>query len=415
MYLFNALKFSQKNLLANKTRSFLTILGIIIGVASIIVIMAIGSSAQQLILNQVQGLGSNLIVITPGSSEENGPPASVFGIVIKTLTNDDLEAIKNGNQLRGVEAITGFANGTVLVERNGEDQNISLMGVNADFLEMSETEMEKGVFLNEKDDRSLEKKVVLGSEVAEDFFGKEDPLNKKVKIDKHQFRVIGVLEEEASAGFGVSDQNNTIFVPLETAQKLVLGIDYLNFIRVKVGKVGQMELVKERLTEILRTRHNIDDPSKDDFSIKDQTMALDLLKNITNVIRYFLITVASVALLVGGIGIMNIMLISVNQRVKEVGLRKAIGAKNKDVLSQFLVESIFVSLVGGVIGIILGILFSFIIYLVVNYLGYEWDFLISVSSILIVVFVSVVVGIVFGIYPARKASRISPMEALHYE
>jgi len=415
MYFLNTLKFSQKNLLANKTRSFLTILGIIIGISAIIIIMAIGNSAQNLILKQVEGLGSNLIAVTPGASEEIGPPASVFGIVIKTLVNDDLEAIKNDNRFRGLQAISGFVNGTVLVIGENIDKNISLMGVNADYLKIVSTKIEKGVFFNEKDDQSLEKKVVLGYEIAEEFFGNENPINKKIKINKHQFRVIGVLEKEGTSGFGVSDQNNSVFIPLKTAQKLVLGVDHLNFIRIKIENVEQVNQAKERVAEILRTKHNIDNPSQDDFSIKDQTMALDMLKNVTDVIRYFLLTIASVALLVGGIGIMNVTLISVSQRIKEVGLRKAIGAKNKDVLAQFLVESVFVSLIGGVIGIILGISISFIVSLVINHLGYEWEFMISFMSIVVAVLISVVVGIVFGIYPAKKASRISPMEALHYE
>jgi putative ABC transport system permease protein len=415
MYLLNALSFSKKNLLANKTRSFLTILGIIIGIAAIIIIMAIGNSAQSLILKQVEGIGSNLIAVTPGASEEVGPPASVFGIVTKTLADDDLEDIRNDNQIRGLKAISGYANGTVLVTRRSEDSNVSLMGVNSGHLKIAGTEIDQGTFFTEKDDKSLEKNVVLGYEIAEEFFKNENPINQKIKIDSHQFRVIGVLEKEDSSAFGVSDQNNSVFIPLRTAQKLVLGIDYLNFIRIKIENVDQINQAKKRVREILRENHNIDDPSKDDFSIKDQAMALDMLKNITDIIRYFLLTVASVALLVGGIGIMNIMLISVNQRIKEVGLRKAIGAKNKDVLAQFLVESIFVSLIGGIIGIILGILVSFIIYLVINYLGYEWAFMISVSSVVVAVVVSMVVGIIFGIYPAKKASRISPMEALHYE
>ncbi len=415
MYLFNAIKFSQKNLLADKTRSFLTILGIIIGIAAVIIIMAIGSSAQRLILKQVEGIGSNLIAVVPGASKDNEPPASVYGIVIKTLTNKDLEAIEKDKNIQGIVAITGYSNGTVKVNRNDVEENLSLMGVNSDYLEVANTEMEKGNFFLEKDDSGLEKNVVLGSNVAEKFFKKEEPLNKKIKIKNNYFRVIGVLKEEGTSAFGTSSQNDSVFVPLNTAQKLVLGNDYLNFIRIKIEAIEQIDLAKKQITATLRDQHNIDDPSKDDFSVKDQTMALDMLKNITNIIRYFLLAVASVALLVGGIGIMNIMLISVNQRIKEVGLRKSIGAKNKDILLQFLVESIFVSLIGGIIGIILGVLVAFLAAVVINFLGYEWEFLISFSSIIIAVLISVSVGIIFGVYPARKASRISPMEALHYE
>jgi len=415
MYLLSALKFSQKNLLANKTRSFLTILGIIIGVAAVIIIMAIGNSAQRLILKQVEGLGSNLIVVTPGASEENGPPAAVYGIVIKTLLNKDLEAIEKSKRINGIDAITGYANGTVLVSREGTEENISLMGVSSDYLEVANTKIIEGRFFSKDDDESINKDVVLGHSLVEKFFGSEDPIGKKIKIKKHYFRVIGVLEKEGTSAFGASSQNDSAIIPLKTAQKQILGINHLNFIRIKMNQVDQIDPAKEQIEIILRDEHNIDDPSKDDFTIKDQTMALDMLKNITDIIRYFLLAVASVALLVGGIGIMNIMLISVNQRIKEVGLRKSIGAKNKDILIQFLVEAIFVSLIGGIVGIISGIFISFIIFIVVQYLGYEWEFLVSAGSIIIAVIISVVVGVIFGTYPAQKASKISPMEALHYE
>ncbi len=223
------------------------------------------------------------------------------------------------------------------------------------------------------------------------------------------------MKEEETSAFGASSQNDSVLIPLKTAQKLILGVDYLNFIRIKIANSDQINQAKKQITRIIRTNHDIDDPSKDDFAIKDQAMALKTLEKITDIIRYFLLAVASVSLLVGGIGIMNIMLISVNQRIKEVGLRKSIGANNKDILTQFLVEAIFVSLVGGLVGILLGFIISFLIFIIINYLGYDWEFLVSIFSIIIAVVISVTVGIIFGIYPARKASQISPMEALHYE
>ncbi len=415
MYLLNALKFSQKNLLANKTRSFLTILGIIIGIASVIIIMAIGNSAQSLILKQVEGIGSNLIAVVPGASRDNEPPPAVYGIVIKTLVNKDLEAIKKNKNIQGLKAISGYANGTVKVSRENFNENVSLMGINSEYLEVADTSLDKGVFFSLADDNNIEKNVVLGFNLAEKIFKKEDPLNKKIKINNNHFKVVGVLEKEKTSAFGTSSQNDSVFIPLKTAQKIVLGIEYLNFIRIKVEKIEQIDLAKKEITETLRKQHKIDDPSKDDFSVKDQRMAIDMLRNITDIIKYFLLAVASVALLVGGVGIMNIMLISVNQRIKEVGLRKSVGAKNKDILIQFLAESAFVSLIGGILGIILGIFVAFIVSVVVNYLGYEWEFLISFLSIIIAVLISISVGIIFGIYPARKASKISPIEALHYE
>lgn len=415
MYLLNALNFSKKNLLANKTRSFLTILGIIIGVASVIIIMAIGNSAQNLILKQVEGLGSNLIAVTPGASNEDEPPASVYGVVIKTLTNDDFESIQKSQNIPGIKAIVAYSNGTVDVSKDDMAESLSLMGITSDYLELSDTKVIKGHFFSKKDDNSLDKSVVLGFDVAKNFFKNEDPLNKKIKIENHYFRVIGVLEEEGTSAFGSSNQNEAVLIPLKTAQKLVLGVDHLNFIRIKIASPEQISLAKKQIAQIIRTNHDIDDSEEDDFAIKDQALALEMIKKITDIIRYFLLAVASVSLLVGGIGIMNIMLISVNQRIKEVGLRKAIGAKNKDILLQFLIEAIFVSLVGGIIGIIIGIFVSFLIFIVVDYLGYDWDFIISFSSIFIAVTISIAVGIIFGVYPSKKASLISPMEALRYE
>ncbi|MFO7807094.1 MAG: ABC transporter permease [Candidatus Moraniibacteriota bacterium] len=401
--------------MSEKLRSFLTILGIIIGVASVIVIMAIGNSAQSLILNQIESAGSNLIVVLPGASNEQGPPAAAFGITVKTLIEEDLEAIKGSPELPEISNGAGYVKGSEVVSKGDKSKIVDILGTTTDYLSVENTKVEKGRFFSKTESQSLSKVAVLGSEIADDIFDNKNPLNEKIKIKKQYYKVIGVLEQRGVSAFGVSDQDNGIIIPLKTAQKKVLGVDYLNFIRLETSRPEFVESSKKSIENLLLDRHGIDDPEKKDFSVRDQASALETVRNVTDVVRYFLLTVGAVALLVGGVGIMNIMLISVNQRIKEVGLRKAVGAKKKDVLLQFLVESATVSVIGGLFGVFLGVVISFITAIIAQQLGYDWPFLISFSSIIIALVVSLVVGIIFGVYPAKKASEISPMEALRYE
>ncbi len=413
MQVLNHIKISYKNLLAVKLRSFLTILGIIIGVASVIVIFAVGQSAQELILDQVRGIGTNLIAVMPGASDENAPPAAVMGIVVTTLKYDDFLKIKK--EIPEIETGGGYVLGTTTVKNNGTNLSMSFTGTTADYLQVEDTNISQGRFFNKEETNNLAKVAVLGKNSAKDLFGKQDPIGKKIKIHDYKFTVIGVLEDRASAIFGISNQNDTVFIPLLTAQKLILGINHLAFMRLKVNSLENIPLVKSAVATILRNQHNIDNPANDDFSVRDQASALTMIDNITNALRYFLLSVGIISLIVGGVGIMNVMLIAVNQRIREVGLRKAVGAKNTDILLQFLIESATISFIGGVIGIIFGIAVVFLVYLGINALGYNWQFLISLQSVIIAVSVSVLIGLIFGLYPARKASRISPMEALRYE
>jgi putative ABC transport system permease protein len=227
--------------------------------------------------------------------------------------------------------------------------------------------------------------------------------------------VIGLFDKRGSGSPGGSGQDNSVFIPLKTAQKLILGIDHLGFIQLKAEDTYVIENAKQSIKEVLRERHDINDPADDDFSIRDQSSVLETITAVTDVLRYFLLMVGSVSLVVGGIGIMNIMLIAVNQRIREVGLRKSLGAKSRDILFQFLIESSTISFIGGVLGVILGILGSFLMYLGMNVAGYEWAFIISPLSIIVAMVISIAIGLIFGMYPARKAAKISPMEALRYE
>ena len=415
MQIINPVKISYKNLMAAKFRSFLTILGTIIGVASVIIIMAIGQSAQELILDQVKGIGSNLIAIMPGASDEESPPAALMGISSTTLKYEDLLALNKKRNIPEVEDAAGYVMSTVSVSQEETDLNAPLTGTTASYISVEDSEVARGRFFTEGEERGLAREAVLGSNLAKDLFGSADPLNKKIKINKHNFTVIGVFKDRGSTAFGISSQDDGVFIPLRTAQKLILGIDHLGFIRLKVKSADLIDSAIANAKITLRNQHDIDDPVNDDFTIRDQASAVEAVGDITNVLRYFLLAIGSVALVVGGVGIMNIMLITVSQRIREVGLRKALGAKNADVMAQFLVESATVSFLGGAVGIILGILISLLASVIVQLLGYNWPFLISIWSVIIAVTVSILIGIIFGLYPAYKASRVSPMEALRYE
>jgi putative ABC transport system permease protein len=415
MQLLNPIKISYRNLMAAKFRSFLTILGIIIGVASVIIIMAIGQSAQALILDQITGVGSNLIGVLPGASSDNSPPPSAMGIIITTLKYDDLKALVNGNNVPEVSSGAGYALGSDTANYNGNDVTVSYIGTTASYIEVENAEVDSGRFFSKDEESNMSRSVVVGANLVKDLFLGDDPVGKSIKLKDQNFNVIGVLKKRGSTGFGISSQDDTVYVPIRTAQKLLLGIDHLAFIRLKVKDASLIPAAIADTKTTLRERHNITDPAKDDFSVRDQASALTTITNVTNVLRYFLLAIGTISLVVGGVGIMNIMLIAVNQRIREVGLRKAVGAKNGDVRIQFLIESGFISLIGGVIGIIIGMAVSFLISVIARLLQYNWPFLISWQSIVIAFLVSGGIGIIFGIYPARKASRVSPMEALRYE
>lgn len=415
MWLFNAIKISLRNLTASKLRSFLTILGVVIGVASVIIIFSIGISAQELILDQIKGIGSNLVAVIPGASDDEGPPSAIFGISTVTLTYDDLRALRDQKNVPEAEDGAGYVLGTTIATSKNEELVISFIGTTASYIDVEDAEIEQGRFFAEEEERNLSRVVVLGITVAQDLFANENPLNQDIKINEQKYTVVGVLQERGAAGFGMSSQDDTVFIPLKTAQKLILGINHLGFARMKIQDSTRIESAKEHIKMTIRDRHNISDPNNDDFTVQDQATALEILTTVTNALRYFLLAIGTVSLVVGGVGIMNIMLIAVNQRIKEVGTRKAVGAKNSDILTQFIVESAAVSFLGGVVGIILGVIVAFVIAIIVQYLGYNWPFRVSLVSIMVATLVSISIGVVFGLYPARKAAKISPMEALRYE
>jgi putative ABC transport system permease protein len=410
-FLSRSIKMAWKNLAAAKTRTFLTILGIVIGIASVQIVLSIGESAQQLILGQVRGIGSNLIGILPGASDEKGPPASVFGIVTTTLKYGDLETV--GRDVPHIVAWSGYVTGSAQAKYEGTAFQVSYQGVSAALPQVENITLASGRFFTEDENKGLAKVAVLGSERARDLFGDQDPIGQRISLGKISVTVIGVMESRGAAGFSNPDQ--LIFIPLFTAQKLLLGIDYVNSARLKVDEEKNLVYVVEEIKRVIRERHKIDDGKQEDFSVRNTADAVKILTTITDAVRYFLVFVASLSLFVGGIGIMNIMLISLKQRVREVGLRKALGARDRDVQFQFLIEAVFLSLTGGVVGMLLGIIITAVAAVVIQRLGYEWQFLLTFQSVFLALIVAMIIGVIFGIYPARQAARVSPMEALRYE
>lgn len=406
------IKLVFKNLLARKGRSFLTILGIVIGVGGVILIIALGAGAQSLVLSQVTKLGSNMIGIMPGKSDETGPPAQVFGIQVTTLVKEDAEAMKDRSRLPHLEAVAAFARGndTIIWGENSIDTYFT--GTEASVVRVENKPILMGRFFDEREERGSNV-MVLGYSVYKELFGDMNPLGQVVKIKNVPFEVIGVVEELGTVAF--QNQDDQVYIPLPIAQQQLLGIRHLQFIRAKVDSTEFVKPTIEDVKQLLRERHRIRGEEDEDFTVRDLADAVKLLEGITNALRLFLASMAGISLVVGGIGIMNIMLVTVSERTREIGLRKAVGATNKAVRNQFLLEAATVTFVGGVLGIILGAAIAYLVALGARYAGYDWAFIISPFSIVLAVGVSILTGVVFGLYPAFKASRLNPIEALRYE
>jgi putative ABC transport system permease protein len=426
MFSFHPIRATFKSMRSNKMRSFLTMLGIIIGISAVIIIISIGSGAQSLIINQIKGAGSNLIGVLPGGSEEDEPPAAVFGIVITTLTDNDIKALKNKKNVEHIVDANSYVRGVATAHWQNKKVDTNFVGTNYSYPLVEDTEVKAGRFFSEDDEKSKAKVAVLGHQVWENLFqgevlesSKEDdyrgdnPVGETIKFKKETFRVIGVMEPRGITAF--QNPDNQIFIPLTTAQQFLLGIKHISMARVKVDDEKNIDQTIEEIKATLRERHNIKNPVNDDFTVRSAEQGIEALTNVTDYIKYFLAAISALALVVGGISIMNIMLITVNERTFEIGLRKAVGATNKNVILQFLTESVVVTMFGGIIGIIFGFLVSYIAAKVMVYLGYKWDFVVTINSIIVAVGVAAGIGLLFGIYPAYKASKMNPIEALRYE
>ncbi len=410
----DAFKTAAKSLAASRVRSFLTMLGIIIGITSVILLMSLGSSAQKLILDQVQGVGSNLIFVVPGGTGDSrfASPASVQGIIIKTLVQRDIENLR---QEPSIESVVPEVRGQARIVFEDNSVETTFEGVSSEFFGARDLSAVRGGFFTKRDEDAFGKVTVIGSELAYKLFGQRDPIGKTIRIKNTNFQVIGVLEEKGLGPLGI-DQDLAAIIPITVAQKQLLGIDYFNFLTIQAKDAYNIDYTKDRVVSVLRIGHRITDSEKDDFTVRTQEDALELLGNITGILTAFLTAIASISLIVGGIGIMNIMLVSVIERTREIGLRKAIGATNADIMKQFLFEAVILTALGALVGILFGAFLVTVLYFIlVNTLSSGWFFSLPPTAIMVSVVVASITGIVFGLYPARKAAKKNPIDALRYE
>jgi putative ABC transport system permease protein len=403
---------SLASLKMNKGGSFLTMLGIIIGVASVIIIISIGAGAQSLIISEIETLGTDKIGVMPGKAEEGEPPASIMGVTITSLTYEDALAIKD--KIPNVANVVAYNNETGSVSWRSNSYLTNIKGCNSSYPEVENGEVAEGRFFTSQEEKDLSRVAVLGSDVKKEVFGASRAVGQNIRIQGKMFQVVGVMEEVGTVAF--QNYDDQILIPIKTMQKLITGVEHVNLIRVSVKNKEDLDFTKANIESLLRQRHDIKDPENDDFTVRTSAQAMDMVRTVTDSLKYFLAAMAALSLLVGGIGIMNIMLVNINERTREIGLRKAVGANNTHIIWQFLTETIILTLVGGILGILTGILLSFGVYLVMSRgLGYHWNFIITFPSILLGIGISALIGIIFGTYPARKASKLSPVEALRYE
>jgi len=401
---------ATRSLTHGKMRSVLTMLGIVIGIASVIILMSIGQSAQEFILDQVQSFGTDLISINPGAPTK-GPPAAVQGIIIKTLNEQDARSLENEPSMLNVAA---RVSGQAVISNGDTNRSVIWHAFSPVGFKMFNMSLSSGTVFTEADGEAYRKVVILGSRVAKDLFGDVDPVGKNVRLKDLTFRVVGVF---AQKGVGILSFDDYAVVPLSVGQKQMLGIDYYHEMNVQFDPRYDTGFVKDRISSVLRQNHRITDPGKDDFMITSMDEAVSIVQSITSALTLFLAAIASISLVVGGIGIMNIMLVSVTERTREIGLRKAVGATDTDILEQFLIESVLLTSIGGVIGILVGATVVGAVYLGITAFnpGLGWSFAFPLSAVVLGLVVSGVSGIAFGIYPARQAGRKNPVDALRYE
>ena len=395
------------SLSANKVRSGLTMLGIIIGIASVIAMTAIGQGAQSSISSSIQSIGSNLIIVTPGAQRGPGFQISSGRGSAKSLTLADSSAImQNVSNIRSVAPeVTSRYQVTAL----GTNTNTSVSGVTSTYSDVRNIQIDEGKFISDEDVQGMSKVAVLGPTARDDLFGVGGfSMGQNIKIKQQNFRVIGVTK--AKGGTGFSNPDDVIFIPISTAQHFLSGDQYVSAISVSAQDSNSTKQVQDDITNLMLNQHHISDPTLADFSTLNQADILATASSVTNTFTILLAAVAGISLVVGGIGIMNMMLTTVTERTREIGLRKAIGAKRQDINKQFLIEAIMLTFVGGVIGIILGWLTAFM----VTYLGILQTS-VSISSIVLAFSVSASIGIIFGYYPAKKAAMLNPIDALRYE
>lgn len=394
-------------LTANKVRSGLTVLGIVIGISSVIAMIAIGQGAQSSIQASIQSIGSNLVLVMPGAQRGAGMQVSAGRGSARSLTQEDADAIAKDITL--AKAVAPEISSRYQVTSKGKNTNTSVVGVTPVYPDVRNVILDQGSFVSDQNLRSLSKVAILGATASVDLFGDGvNPVGQVVRIKNIEFKVIGLMKAKGGSGFG--SQDDMIFIPLTSAQRFLVGDMYVSTISVQAADATSMPDIQQQITDLLLSRHHISDPTLADFNVMNQQDIVATASSITSTFTALLAAVAGISLIVGGIGIMNMMLTNVTERTREIGLRKAIGAKRRDISMQFLAEAVMLTLFGGIVGVALGWSVSF----GVMYFGILQTS-VSITSVLLAFGVSTGIGIVFGYYPAQRAARMNPIEALRYE
>ncbi len=419
--MFHLFKIAIQGLRGNKVRTSLTTLGVIIGICAVVVVMGAGEGLKGLILGQIKGFGTDIIeteIKVPidrsgksnAYSEAQSGVSLVTGVTITTLTTDDMKDI---NRLDNIKTSYAGILGQEQASYGSELRKAIIYGISSTYLDIDESEIDYGRFFEKGEENRLALVVVLGSEIKEKLFGDSDPIGKNIKIRKRNFKVIGVMKKRGV--FSFMNFDDYIYVPLKTLQKKILGVNHVSFMIHKVKNMEYADQTAEDIRGILRANHDISNSKKDDFRVVTMDEMLGMLNTVTKVITILLLAIVAISLLVGGVGIMNTMLVVISERTKEIGLRKAVGATRSNILNQFLVEAIIITFMGAIVGIILGSGISYVIAIIANHYGLEWKFAISKISIIIAIVFSLVLGMIFGVYPAKKAAELNPIEALRKE
>lgn len=399
------IKMALEGMLSNKLRTFLTLLGIIIGVGAVIAMVSLGFGVKDNIQKNISKLGSNLLIITSGGRTASGARLAA-GEGVK-LTYDDMQAI--AKQVDGIANITASVNKSYQLVAGNQNWTSRVEGTTPSSFEISSLEIDEGRILNDRDLVSRGRVAVIGKTVADSLFPEGNPVGKIMRINKAPFQVVGLLKSKGQSGMG-QDQDDVVYIPLTTAQNRMMGITNVQRITVQAENENVLNDVQAEVEQVLRTRHKIKEGGNDDFTVGNMAQIMETMMETANSITLLLGCIAAISLLVGGIGIMNIMLVSVTERTREIGIRKALGATYNNILQQFLIEAMVIGVIGGALGVVLGVGASFAIS---HFAG--WNTVISVWSIIIAVVFSVGIGLFFGIYPARKAALLDPIDALRYE